>query len=160
MVLKNMDWVEKLHQSKGLPKTEQIKTEKMARWGAKIGDTFVVPAPIDVDAIMKKVPKGKLITVNEIRIALAKKYKTTICCPLTAGIFTWISANAAEQEKAKGVKNTTSWWRTLKSGGILNEKYPGEINQQKAMLEAEGHKIVQRGRKYVVEDFEKALVKL
>ena len=34
------------------------------RWGT---GTFVIPAPLEVDAIMRKVPKGKLITINEIR---------------------------------------------------------------------------------------------
>jgi len=50
---------------------------------------------------MKKVPKGKLITINEIRSALAAKHHATIGCPLTTGIFAWISANAAEEQNSK-----------------------------------------------------------
>ncbi len=26
--------------------------------------TFVIPSPVEVDALMKKVPEGKLITIN------------------------------------------------------------------------------------------------
>ncbi len=59
---------------------------------------MVIPSPIEVSQIMKKIPKGKLITINEIRNILAKKYNTTIACPMTTGIFTWISANAAEED--------------------------------------------------------------
>lgn len=157
---KKKSWVEKLNNSKGLPKVEKVTSEKMERWGAKIGDTFVIPAPIDVDEVMKKVPKGKLITVAEIRESLAKKYKTDMACPLTSGIFAWIAAWASEEEKTQGKKNITPWWRTLKSGGILNEKFPGEINQQKALLQTEGHRVVQKGKKYIIEDYERSLVKV
>jgi hypothetical protein len=95
------------------------------RWGT---ETVAIPAPIEVDALMKKVPKGKLITINKIRSAIAKKHKATIGCPITCGIFAWISAQAAEEEANQGKKNTTPYWRTLKSDGSINEKYPGEIS--------------------------------
>ena len=58
-----------------------------------------------------------------------------------------------------GKKRITPYWRTLKSGGQLNEKYPGGIPQLKKRLAAEGHKIVKKGKRYLVADFEKALVK-
>jgi hypothetical protein len=44
---------------------------------------------------------------------------------MTTGIFAWIAANAAEEQKRKGEKEITPYWRTLKSGGVINEKYPG-----------------------------------
>lgn len=54
-------------------------------------------------------------------------------------------------------------WRTLKANGELNAKYSGGIEAQKEKLEAQGHAIIQRGRKnirYYVEDYEKALFEL
>ena len=36
---------------------------------------------------MKKVSKGKLTTINQLRGILAKKYKTTTACPIVTGIF-------------------------------------------------------------------------
>jgi len=44
-----------------------------------------------------------------------------------------------------------------KTGGVVNEKYPGGVDAQKKLLEQEGHKVVQKGKKYVVADFEKYL---
>jgi hypothetical protein len=73
---------------------------------------------------MSKVPRGKLVTINEIRMALARKHKATIGCPLTTGIFAWVSANAAEEQRLEGKMDITPYW-TLKTGGFLNEKYPG-----------------------------------
>ena len=109
---------------------------------------------------MRKVPKGKLVTIGEIRASLAKKHRATIGCPITTGIFAWIAAHAADEAAIEGAKRITPYWRTLKSGGELNPKYPGGIPNLKSRLEAEGHRVLKKGRRYLVADFQKALVKL
>lgn len=156
-MVKKKSWCEKLQDSKGLPKVEKITDKMSKKWGT---GTLVIPAPVEVDEIMRKVPEGKVTTINEIRAALAKKHGATIGCPITTGIFAWIAANAAEERREKGEKNLTSYWRTLKVGGVLNEKYPGGAEAQKKLLEKEGHKIMQKGKKYIVTDYEKALAKI
>lgn len=145
-------WTEKLHNAHGLPKVEKITGKTSKRWGK---GTVAIPAPIEVDALIRKVPKGKVTTINEIRRAIAKKHKATIGCPITCGIFAWISAWAAEEQKTQGKKNITPWWRTLKSDGSLNEKYPGPIVLQKKLLEQEGQTIIKKGKKYLVANYEK-----
>jgi alkylated DNA nucleotide flippase Atl1 len=157
MPKKSKSWQEKLADSKDLPRVEKITDKMSKRWGT---GTVVIPAPKEVDEIMKKIPRGKLITINEIRKKLAKKHNATIGCPMTCGIFAWIAAHAAEEAAEEGKKNITPYWRTLKTGGVINEKYPGGVEVQKRLLEREGHKITQKGKKYVVVDFEKYLVKL
>jgi alkylated DNA nucleotide flippase Atl1 len=150
-------WSEKLHDSKGLPKVEKITDKMSKKWGS---GTVVIPAPMEVNEIMRKVPEGKLITINDIRATLAKKHGATIGCPITTGIFAWVAANAAEEEREKGEKDITPYWRTLKTGGVINEKYPGGVEAQKKLLEKEGHKVVQKGKKCVVVDYEKSLAKI
>ena len=76
------------------------------------------------------------------------------------GIFVGIAARAAEEAKASGEQNVTPYWRTIKSGGELNEKYPGGVESQAAHLKAEGHSIEAKGKKVRVMDFEKKLVEL
>ena len=154
---KRKSWSEKLQNSKGLPKVEKITDKMSKRWGTS---TVVIPAPMEVNEIMRKVPEGKLTTINEIRAALAKKHGATIGCPITTGIFAWIAANAAEEEREKGEKDITPYWRTLKTGGVINEKYPDGVDAQKKLLEKEGHKVVQKGKRYVVVDYEKSLAKM
>jgi alkylated DNA nucleotide flippase Atl1 len=150
-------WSEKLRDSKDLPSVEKI-TEKMSkRWGT---GTVVIPAPMEVDEMMRRVPEGKLITINEIRSALAKKHKATIGCPMTTGIFAWIAANAAEEQSQRGEKDITPYWRTLKTGGVINPKYPGGAERQKELLEKEGHEVIQKGKKYVVVDCTNSLAEL
>jgi alkylated DNA nucleotide flippase Atl1 len=152
-------WRAKLADDKGLPKVEEITGKMSTRWGT---GTVCIPAPREVDEIMRKVPEGKLITINQIRKIVAKKHGATIGCPITTGIFAWIAANAAEEAAAEGEKNITPYWRTLKSGGELNMKYPGGVEAQAARLKAEGHNIEPGKSKKPpkVKDFEKALMKL
>lgn len=152
-------WREKLADSKNLPKVEKITDKMSKRWGT---GTFVIPAPIEVDEIMKQVPGGKLITMDQIRKLLAKKHGTSISCPLTTGIFAWVAAHAAEEAAAEGEKDITPYWRTLKSGGELNVKYPGGAEGQAARLREEGHTTEPgKGKKPPkVKDFEKALQEL
>ena len=150
-------WQEKLADSKGLPKVVKIEGKMSKRWET---GTCVIPAPKEVGEIMRKVRKGKLITINQIRTMLAQKHKATIGCPITTGIFAWIAAHAAEEAAAEGKKRITPYWRTLKTDGVINEKYPGGIQAQKKLLKAEGHRVIPKGKKRVVVDFEKHLTKL
>jgi hypothetical protein len=155
---KRKSWQEKLLDNKGLPRLIEFgKTPK--NWPAGL---YVIPAPVEVDKIMKQVPKGKLITINQIREILANKHKADYACPITTGIFAWVAAYAAEEQAAEGKKDITPYWRTLKSDGILNEKYPGGIEAQKKLLEKEGHKVVRKGKSknFTVADFEKSLINI
>ena len=156
MAYKKKTAKEKLADSKDLPKVIRIKPNQEKKWGK---GTIVIPAPMEVNELMKKVPKGKLITINIIREMVAKKHKATIGCPICCGIFANISAHAAEEDRKAGKNQITPWWRTLKGEGELNPKYPGGEKNQKRLLEKERHKIIQKGKKYLVEDYGEKLVK-
>ncbi len=133
-------------------------SEGMARqWGE---GTMVIPAPREVDEIMRQVPKGKLITINQIRAIVARRHGATLGCPITTGIHARIAAGAAGEDEAEGKKRITPYWRTLKGNGEVNPKYPGGVRAQKRRLEAEGHRVDARGRRMVVRDYERSLVSL
>ena len=148
-------WQEKLADSKDLPRVEPITDKMSKRWGT---GTVVIPAPIEVDEIMRSVPIGRLITIDRIRDRLARKHGASTGCPLTTGIFAWVAAHAAEEASAEGKEDITPYWRTLKSGGVINEKDPGGVEMQKKILESGGHEVIQKGKKYMIVNFEKYLV--
>ena len=152
LMAKKKSWQEKLADDKDLPKVEKITGKMSTRWGQ---GTVVIPAPREVDAAMRKVRRGKLTTIDQIRQALAEKHGATIACPMTTGIFAWIAAHAADEAEGAGRKRITPYWRTLKAGGQLNPKYPGGERNLAARLRAEGHKVVKEGKRYLVEDFER-----
>ena len=95
---------------------------------------YFAPAA-DYDAVMKRVPFGKVLTVGKIREYFARKNGADFTDPITAGIFVSISAWASAQRQT----DETPYWRTLKADGELNAKYPGGAEAQRARLEAEGH---------------------
>lgn len=64
---------------------------------AEIGDEIVPVSLSEVVAIMKRVRKGRLITVIDICRQVARDYDVRACCSLTAGIFIMTAANAAEE---------------------------------------------------------------
>lgn len=68
-------WREKLEDSKGLPFVEPIPAKMTRTWGT---GTLCIPAPLEVDEIMRSVPRGKLITVNQIREIVARRHGATI----------------------------------------------------------------------------------
>ena len=147
-------WREKLADDKGLPKVGPVTDKMTTKWGTGI---MVIPAPREVDAIMRKVPRGKLATINEIRAALARQHKADFGCPITTGIFAWIAAHAAAEAAAEGRKRITPYWRILKTGGELNAKYPGGIPALRKSLAAEGYRLLRKRKRFLVADFEKSL---
>lgn len=146
-----------LHDSKDMPKFQTITDEKsIEKYG---GNRMYFAPPIDYDRVMREVPYGKVTTVGEIRDYFAKLSGADFTEPITAGIFVSIAAWASYQRSA----DETPYWRTLKANGELNEKYPGGIEEQRQKLEAEGHTVIQKGRKNIrcyVKDYEKVLFDL
>ena len=146
-----------LHDSKDMPKFQIITNEKsIEKYG---GNRMYFAPPIDYDRVMREVPYGKVTTIGEIRDYFAKLSGADFTEPITAGIFVSIAAWASYQRS----ENETPYWRTLKANGGLNEKYPGGVEAQRQKLEAEGHTVIQRGRKNIrcyVKDYEKALFDL
>ena len=146
-----------LNDCKDMPKIQIITDEKsIKKYG---GNRMYFAPPIDYDKIMKRIPCGSVITVGKIREYFAKLCGADFTEPVTAGIFVSIAAWASFQR----FEDKTPYWRTLKADGELNAKYPGGIEKQKEMLEAEGRTIIRKGRKnirYYVKDYEKALFEL
>ena len=141
----------------GMPKIQIVTDEATIK---KYGGSRMYFAPPRVyDELMKRVSPGKLITVGAMREYLAKQNGADFTDPITAGIFVSIAAWASHQR----AENLTPYWRTLKAGGELNPKYPGGIEAQRQKLEAEGHTVLQKGRKnitYVVKDYQEVLFSL
>jgi alkylated DNA nucleotide flippase Atl1 len=151
---KRKSWREKLADAKDLPKVVAMAGKMMERYGS---GTVAIPAPHEVEAIMRRVPRGKLITISEIRNLIAARHGATIGCPMTTGIFAWIAAHAAEEAAVDGETEVTPYWRTLKSAGELNPRYPGGVSRLRKLLEAEGHRVVAKGKRWVVLDYENCL---
>ena len=146
-------WSEKMRTKDGYPKIVELPEAAARRFG---GATMVVPAPENVRRLMSKPSRGKVLTVSELRGALARQFNVETACPLTTGIFIWVAANAA----AELGDNQFPFWRTLKPKGELVAKYPGGVSRQKQLLEKEGAVVETRRGRMFVKDYENRLAPL
>lgn len=131
-------WREKMD-NPDLPKFVAMLPNMRARFGS---GTMLVPSPREVDACIRKVPRGSVTTPSEIRAFLAAKYLVAATCPLTTGIFIHIAAEAADEDERAGKKKITPYWRVVKDDGSLNPKLPGGVERQMERLRAEGHQVL------------------
>ncbi len=146
-----------LKDGKDMPKIVEITDEKsIERYG---GSRMYFAPPLDYDAVMRRVPKGMVITIGDIRAYFALQNGADFTDPITAGIFCSIAAWASFQR----TDDKTPYWRTLKANGELNPKYPGGVEAQKKQLETEGLTVIKKGRtniRYYVKDYEQFLYRL
>lgn len=156
-------WQEKLKDKTNFPDVHKLEKRfpcynAVHKMGAEVGDDVILVNPSEVVDIMRQIPKGKLITIVEICKRIASQHGVPACCSLTTGIFIMTAANAVEEANREGKSLNIPYWRTLKSGGFLNPKYPGGQEAHKNLLEKEGFKVIQKGKNFLVQDFQKYLV--
>ena len=158
MVKTRKSWRAKLEKEQA-PRVVDVPPKMVKRFGT---GKMLIATPLLVDALIRKVEEGKLVTVRELRERLAKDFKVDSTCPLTTGIFVRIAAETAEEDLRMGRGDITPYWRVIRDDGSLNEKFPGGVVAQAAHLREEGHTIEPgKGKKPPrVKDFEKALVEL
>ena len=123
-----------------LPKLVAVPANMQKRFG--VAGTMLLPHPRDVDACIRSVPAGGIITVSRIREFLADRFLADMTCPLVTGIFIRIAAEAAEEDARAGAASITPYWRVLKNDGSLNPKFPGGVERQAERLRGEGHRVL------------------
>ena len=131
-----------------MAKAQKSSREKLEREGLpRVVDDprgqgrMLIPKPLDVDALVRRVQRGRLATVDQIRERLARDFGADLTCPLTTGIFLRIAAEAAEEDLGRGETDITPYWRVIRGDGSLNEKLPGGVEAQADRLRDEGHSI-------------------
>lgn len=95
-------WQAKLHSSHDLPKVEKTTAKMSKRWGT---GTVNIPAPIEVDTIIKKFPKEK----SSLLMKLAPKSPKNTGPPLVVRLSTelppgfWLMPPKNKKKKAKKI---------------------------------------------------------
>jgi alkylated DNA nucleotide flippase Atl1 len=163
MMARRKTWHEKLADKDGYPKVLQLEKKfpcynAVHKMGAEVGDDIVLVNPSEVVEFMQKVPFGKVTTIIEICKGLARKHHVRGCCSLTTGIFIMTAANAVEEARSGSQDLDIPYWRTLKAGGFLNEKFPGGAEAHKALLEEEGFQVISKGKRFLVQDYQDHLM--
>lgn len=120
------------------------------------GGSMVVSSPAEVDGVIRQIARGEVITLSDLRDAIARRHGVAVACPVSTAIFVGMSARASEElrEMGAGHEALTPWWRVLKPGGFLNPKMPGGVERQALFLEADGVRVSPLRKQLAVFDFE------
>ena len=110
------------------------------------------PSPDTVASVIKKIPKGRVATLDTVCERLANNFKTEVACPATTEKSLCLAATESV-EKNKHLP----YWRVLKKSGELIRKFPNGIEGHAENLVKEGHKIVSTNKSKGVEGFESVL---
>jgi alkylated DNA nucleotide flippase Atl1 len=154
-IMPTKSWREKLQGYAHLPQVKPMPAALIPRLGQ---GTIGLPSPLMVMRLMQAVPQGRLVTMAELSDTVGRQLKASCGCTVTTAIFAALASQAAHEAEQAGDKaHTAPYWHVLKIGGELNAKYPGGIEGLSQRLEAEGHQVVQRGKRYFVQDFEQRL---
>lgn len=146
-------------------KLQKVQNAKVVaippRMRKRLGEgTMLIPAPLEIENIVRQTPRGKLVTSRMIRERLAREHGAGTTCPLVTGIFLRITAEAAEEERRSGRVDFTPYWRVVREDGSLIDGFPGAPGRQSRYLRAEGFTLIPAKGKHPpkVEDFERHLV--
>ncbi len=108
-------------------------------WNVRYGGTLmVIPTPRIIEKLLLQIPKGKVITLSQLREHIAEECKGDYACPLTTGIFLRICSEYAEELRQEGKIKIPPYWRVVRDDGSLIEKFPGGTESQMEYLKSEG----------------------
>ena len=130
-------WRAKLHKPMR-PKLVAISDSMAKRFGHGM---MLIPTALQLDAMIRKIPRGEVSTLAQVRSRLARWHNADLTCPLVSGIYLRIVAEAAEEDRLAGRQDITPFWRVVGDDGKLNPKFPGGIETQALRLQGEGHNI-------------------
>jgi alkylated DNA nucleotide flippase Atl1 len=131
-------WRAKLHKPMQ-PKLVPVPEGMAKRLGSGM---MLIPTALEIDVMVRKIPRGQVSSISQIRRRLAHWYNVDVTCPLVTGIFLRIVAEAAEEDRIAGKHDITPYWRVVREDGGLNAKFPGGIEEQTRRLMDEGHTVV------------------
>ncbi len=117
---KKKTWTEK----RDLSKEPHITILGKSFSGVPAGSKLLISSPQEIDAFIKTLPKGKQVSPQEMRKALAEIHKTDATCPVSTGIFLRIVAEAAIEEYRNGapINSITPFWQVIPSDSATAKK--------------------------------------
>ncbi|HVV87371.1 MAG TPA: hypothetical protein VHE35_30225 [Kofleriaceae bacterium] len=133
------------------PKVEVLEAAKGSSYPP---GRMLVPSPLEVDAIVRRIPEGRVLAVGELRANMARNHRADYTCPMTTGIFLRIVGEAAEEERALRGGAIAPYWRVVHDDGTMLDKLPGGPEVQARRLADDGVTVLHLGKPRVdVEHF-------
>jgi alkylated DNA nucleotide flippase Atl1 len=144
--------------SKTLQRPAARRKPARASWSAKLrpelvprvvedsrrGGSLLLPTPRLVAETVAAIPRGQVMTVTQLRRALAERFEADTTCPLMTGIFATILAGAVVEDLGQRRKPRWPIWRLVRDDGTLHPKWPLDALYRATMLRQEGVRLGRR----------------
>jgi len=108
------------------------------------GGSLLLPTPRLVAEMVAAIPRGRVMTLGQLRRALAERFEADATCPLMTGIFATILAGVVADDLGHGRKPRWPIWRLVRDDGTLHPKWPLDALYRAAMLRQEGVRLTRR----------------
>jgi hypothetical protein len=110
------DWTTKLNAN---PEPE-VRPMPKARIGLQKGDLCLLPSARLVDDFIRAIPKGKAVSLLDMRATLARRHKAAGTCPVYLGYHLRTVAEAACEARDRGapLRGITPVWRVLDADAL------------------------------------------
>lgn len=123
----------------------EVQVLAVAKGPALPAGRMLISSPAELDAVIRRIPAGRVLTLGALRTALARNHRADYTCPMTTGIFLRVVAEAAEEERAAGLR-IAPYWRVVRDDGSLIDTLPGGVAAQARTLAAEGVVVLHFGK--------------
>jgi len=84
------------------------------------GKSLLLPTPLLVGEAIAAIPRGHVMTVTQLRRALAERFNAESTCPLMTGMFAMILAGAVAEDLGQRRKPRWPIWRLVRDDGTLH----------------------------------------
>ena len=128
------DWTAKLNAN---PEPE-VRPMPKARIGLQKGDLCLLPSARLVDDFIRAIPKGRAVSLIDMRATLARRHKAAGTCPVYLGYHLRTVAEAACEARDRGIalRSITPVWRVLAADAPtltkLSPRNAAWINERRA----------------------------
>jgi hypothetical protein len=114
------DWTTKLNANP----EPQVRPMPKARIGLNKGDLCLLPSARLVDDFIRAIPKGKAVSLVDMRATLARRHKVAGTCPVHLGYHLRTVAEAACEARDRGapLRSITPVWRVLDADALTLKK--------------------------------------
>jgi len=118
------DWTAKLNQDP----EPVVKRMPATRAGMKKGDLILLPSARLVDDFIRAIPRGKSVSLLDLRATMARRHKADGTCPVYLGYRLRTVAEAAFEALERGAKlnQITPIWRVLDEKALTLKKLSAE----------------------------------
>jgi hypothetical protein len=108
------------------------------------GRSLLLPTPRLVGEAIAAIPRGRVMTIGQLRRALAERFNADSTCPLMTGMFAMILAGAVAEDLSQRRKPRWPVWRLVRDDGTLHPKWPLDPLYRATMLRQEGVRLTHR----------------